>query len=109
MSLALSLVLSYDHSYGYLYTCSEADFRVGVALADHSCVVYTAGETFSKTATLKHNESSIIGTKFCSSRNIIYIASNNGNIVACDLRAKGKVIAEFKGLYNDFESCVKHI
>ncbi|XP_001605514.1 WD repeat-containing protein 89 [Nasonia vitripennis] len=78
-------------------TQSESDFRVAVALADHSCVVYTAGESFGKTATLKHNQSSIIGVKFShTSRNIIYIASNDGNVTACDLRAKGKVIAEFK-------------
>lgn len=78
---------------------SDSDFRIGVSLADHNCLIYSVGEGLSKIAHLKHNNSPIIGIKFSpSSKNIIYTASNDGTVTACDLRAKGKAIAEFKGL-----------
>lgn len=77
---------------------SDADFKIAAALDDHSCVLYTVGENFQKFVTLNHNQTPIVGIKFSNnSRNIIYTASNN-NITACDLRAKGKVVAEFKGI-----------
>ncbi|KAJ8679292.1 hypothetical protein QAD02_015079 [Eretmocerus hayati] len=75
----------------------DPEFRVAAYLSDHSCVIYSAGEDFNQIASLNHNLSPIVGVKFSStSRNIIYTASNDGNITACDLRAKGKIIAEFK-------------
>lgn len=48
--------------------------------------------------TLEHNQAPIVGMKFSpTSNNILYIAANDGLITTCDLRAKGKVVAEFKG------------
>ncbi|XP_014231232.1 WD repeat-containing protein 89 [Trichogramma pretiosum] len=82
---------------GLCGTQSERDFRIAVALADHSCVVYSVNDGLSQTAVLKHNKSPIIGIKFSpTSKNIIYTACENGTVTACDLRAKGKVVAEFK-------------
>lgn len=50
--------------------------------------------------TLEHNQTPIVGVKFSpTSRNILYTATNDGQISACDLRAKGKVVAKFIGNY----------
>lgn len=79
-------------------TYSEPEFKIAVALSDYSCVVYSVGEFLNQTITLDHNQAPIVGIKFSStSKNILYIANNNGIITACDLRAKGKVVSEFKG------------
>lgn len=78
-------------------TQSEPEFRIGTALSDHTCVIYCVGETISRTATLTHNQSLIVGIKFSpTSRNILYTATSNGQITVCDLRAKGKIVAEYK-------------
>ncbi|KYQ49020.1 WD repeat-containing protein 89 [Trachymyrmex zeteki] len=75
----------------------ESEFRIGAALSDHSCIIYSVGESLNRTIMLDHNRSPIVGIKFSpSSKNILYIATNDGLITACDLRAKGKVVAEFK-------------
>lgn len=78
---------------------SESEFRIGAALSDHSCVIYSVGESLNRVITLKRNQAPIVGVKFShTSRNILYTATNDGQITACDLRAKGKVVAEFKGI-----------
>lgn len=83
-------------------TQSEPEFRICTALSDHSCVIYTVGETLSRTITLTHNQATIVGIKFSpTSKNVIYMATNNGIITACDLRAKGKAVAEFKDASED--------
>lgn len=67
-------------------------------MSDHSCVIYSVGESLSRTITLDHNRAPIVGIKFSStSKNILYVANNDGLVTACDLRVKGKVVAEFKG------------
>lgn len=77
---------------------SEPEFKIGTALSDHSCVIYSVGESLSRTIILDHNKASIVGIKFSpTSKNILYIATNDGLITVCDLRAKEKVVAEFKG------------
>lgn len=71
---------------------------IGAALSDHSCVIYSVGESLSQTITLDNNQAPVVGIKFSPiSQNIFYIATNNGLITAYDLRTKGKVVAEFKG------------
>jgi len=89
----------YDETYG-LFVCgtqSESEFTIGAALSNHLCKIYSVGESFSQTMTLEHNQAPIVGMKFSrNSDNILYIAANNGLITTCDLRAKGKVVAEFK-------------
>lgn len=83
-------------------TQSEPEFRIGTALSDHSCVIYTVGETLSRTITLTHNKATIVGIKFSPiSKNVIYMATNNGVITAYDLRAKGKAVTEFKDASED--------
>ncbi|XP_035738839.1 WD repeat-containing protein 89-like [Vespa mandarinia] len=83
-------------------TQSEPEFRIGTASSNHLCVIYTAGETLSRTTTLTHNKATIVGIKFSpTSKNIIYTATNKGIITACDLRAKGKAVAEFKDSSED--------
>ncbi|KAG5319935.1 WDR89 protein, partial [Pseudoatta argentina] len=75
----------------------EPEFRIGVALSDHSCIIYSVGESLNQTITLDHNRSSIVGIKFSpTSKNVLYITTNDGLITVCDLRAKGKIVAEFK-------------
>ncbi|XP_053972876.1 WD repeat-containing protein 89 isoform X2 [Hylaeus volcanicus] len=82
--------------------CSDPEYRICTALCDHTCVIYSVGESLSRTITLSHNQAPIVGITFSpTSRNILYIANNNGLITACDLRAKGKVIAEFKDCTDD--------
>lgn len=77
---------------------SEPEFKIGAALSDHSCAIYSVGESLRRIITLDHNRSPVVGIKFSPiSKNIFYTATNNGNITACDLRTKGKVVAEFKG------------
>lgn len=72
-------------------------------MSDYSCVIYSVGESLSRMITLEHNRAPIVGVKFSpTSRNILYTATNDGQITACDLRAKGKVVAEFKGNYQLF-------
>lgn len=67
-------------------------------MSDYSCVVYNVGEKLTKIATLTDNKSPIVGTKFSTtSKNILYIATSTGGTTVCDLRAKGKVVGEFKG------------
>lgn len=96
--------VSLDHNY-ILAVCgtqSDPEFRIGTALSDHTCVIYSVGENLSRIITLNHNRAPIIGIRFSpTSKNILYIATNNGQIKACDLRAKGKVIAEFKDSTED--------
>ncbi|XP_011640483.1 WD repeat-containing protein 89 [Pogonomyrmex barbatus] len=78
-------------------TQRESDFRIGTALSDNTCVIYSVGESLSRMITLDRKQAPIVGIKFSPiSKNIIYIATNNGFITAHDLRAKGKVVAEFK-------------
>lgn len=80
---------------------SDPEFRIGTAFSDYTCVIYSVGESFNQTATLTHNQAPIVGIKFSpTSKNILYTATNNGEITACDLRAKGKVVAKFKGMYS---------
>lgn len=67
-------------------------------MSDHSCVIYSVGDSLSQIITLDHNRAPIVGIKFSpTSKNILYTATNDGLITACDLRAKRKVVAEFKG------------
>ncbi|XP_076303085.1 WD repeat-containing protein 89-like [Lasioglossum baleicum] len=91
--------VSVDHNY-ILAVCgtqSDPEFRIGAALSDHTCVIYSVGESLNRTITLTHNQAPIVGIRFSpTSRNILYTATNSGHITACDLRAKGKVIAKFK-------------
>lgn len=83
-------------------TQSDPEFRIGTALSDHTCIIYSVGESVSQTITLSHSKSPIVGIRFSpTSRNIFYVATNDGQIIACDLRAKGKVIAEFKDSTED--------
>ncbi|XP_028044981.1 WD repeat-containing protein 89 isoform X2 [Monomorium pharaonis] len=109
LTLSLEDTVSSEPSY-ILSVCgtqSEPEFRIAVALSDYSCMIYSVGEsTLSQTLTLDHNRASIVGIKFSpTSKNIIYIANNNGLITVCDLRAKGrKIVAEFK---DDTEGKVK--
>ncbi|XP_076641380.1 WD repeat-containing protein 89 [Halictus rubicundus] len=96
--------VSLDHNYvlGVCGTQSDPEFRIGTALSDHTCVIYSVGESLSRTITLTHNRAPIVGIRFSpTSKNILYTATNDGQIVACDLRAKGKVIAEFKDTTED--------
>ncbi|XP_011311008.1 WD repeat-containing protein 89 [Fopius arisanus] len=76
-------------------TQHEPEFRFCAGLSDYSCIVYNVNEGLSKIATLSHNTSPIVGIKFSpSSKNILYTATRDGHITACDLRAKGKVVAD---------------
>ncbi|XP_076636519.1 WD repeat-containing protein 89 [Colletes latitarsis] len=96
--------VSLDHNYilAICGTQSDPEFRIGTALSDHTCVIYSVGESLSQTITLTHNRAPIVGIKFSpTSRNIFYTATSNGQITACDLRAKGKIIAEFKDCMED--------
>ncbi|XP_020293329.1 WD repeat-containing protein 89 [Pseudomyrmex gracilis] len=78
-------------------TQSESEFRIGAALSDYSCVVYSVGQFLNRILTLNQSQAPVVGIKFSStSRNILYIATNDGHITACDMRAKGKVVAEFE-------------
>ena len=92
----INFILSHKLLFVYIY--SEPEFRIGAALSDHSCIIYSVGESLNRTIMLDHNQSPIVGIKFSPiSKNVLYIATNDGLITACDLRAKGKVVAEFKG------------
>ncbi|EZA57721.1 hypothetical protein DMN91_002428 [Ooceraea biroi] len=83
---------------------SEPEFKIGVALSDYSCVIYSVGQFLSRTITLSHNRAPIVGIKFSpTSRDILYIANAAGLVTACDLRADGKVVAEFKDDSDDGE------
>ncbi|XP_024885536.1 WD repeat-containing protein 89-like isoform X1 [Temnothorax curvispinosus] len=99
LTLSLEETVSHDQNY-ILSVCgtqSEPEFTIGAGLSDHSCVIYSVGESTSRTITLDHNQAPIVGVKFSpTSKNILYIATNDGLITARDLRAKGKVVAEFK-------------
>ncbi|XP_011860784.1 PREDICTED: WD repeat-containing protein 89 [Vollenhovia emeryi] len=99
LTLSLEKVVSRDQNY-ILFVCgtqSEPEFKIGAALSDHSCAIYSVGESLSKTVTLNHTQATIVGIKFSpTSKDIFYVAADNGLITACDLRAKGKVVAEFK-------------
>lgn len=99
LTLSLEETVSHDQNY-ILSVCgtqSEPEFKIGAALSDHSCVIYSVGEFLSRTITLDNNQAPIVGIKFSpTSQNILYIATNNGLITAYDLRAKEKVVAEFK-------------
>ncbi|KMQ91182.1 wd repeat-containing protein 89-like protein [Lasius niger] len=89
LTLAMEETVSHDQN--------EPEFRIGAALSDYSCVIYSVGESLSRMITLEHNRAPIVGVKFSpTSRNVLYTATNDGQITACDLRAKGKVVAEFK-------------
>ncbi|XP_029167504.1 WD repeat-containing protein 89 [Nylanderia fulva] len=99
--LTLSMEEKVSHNQNYILavcgTQSESEFKIGAALSDYSCVIYSVGESLSRTITLEHNQAPIVGVKFSpTSKNILYTATNDGQITACDLRAKGKVVAEFK-------------
>lgn len=101
VELMLSLEETVSHDQNYILsvcgTQSEPEFKIGTALSDHSCVIYSVGESLSRTIILDHNKASIVGIKFSpTSKNILYIATNDGLITVCDLRAKEKVVAEFK-------------
>lgn len=77
---------------------SEPEYRIAAALSDYTCAVYNVGENLTKIISLTHNSSPISGIKFSSnSKNILYTATKDGSITACDLRAKGKIVAELKG------------
>ncbi|XP_018401544.1 PREDICTED: WD repeat-containing protein 89 [Cyphomyrmex costatus] len=100
LTLSLEERVSLDQSEYILSVCgtqSEPEFRIGAALSDHSCIIYSIGESLNRIITLDHNQAPIVGIKFNpTSKNLIYVASNDGLITACDLRAKGKIVAEFK-------------
>lgn len=82
-----------------MFMYSDPEFRIGTALSNHTCVIYSVGENLNQTATFTHNQTPIVGIRFSpTSRNILYTATNSGEITACDLRAKGKVVARFKGM-----------
>lgn len=99
LMLSVEETVSLDQSY-ILSVCgtqSEPGFQIAVALSNYSCAVYSVDKSLSHTATLDHNRAPIVGTKFSpTSKNILYTATGDGNITACDLRAKGKVIANYK-------------
>ncbi|CAK9826642.1 WD repeat-containing protein 89 [Anthophora retusa] len=91
--------VSLDHNYilAICGTQSDPEFRIGTALSDYTCVIYSVGESLSQAINLTHNQAPIVGIRFSpTSRNILYTATSSGLIKVCDLRAKGKVIAEFK-------------
>ncbi|XP_057319889.1 WD repeat-containing protein 89 [Microplitis mediator] len=99
MILSMEDAVSTEDNYilGICGTQSEPEFRICAALSDYTCVVYNVGEQLSKMITLDHNTSPIVGAKFChGSKNILYTATKHGSISACDLRAKGKTVAELK-------------
>lgn len=76
---------------------NEPEFRICTGMSDYSCVVYNMGEKLTKITTLTDNKSPIVGTKFSTtSKNILYIATSTGGTTVCDLRAKGKIVGEFK-------------
>ncbi|XP_063993484.1 WD repeat-containing protein 89 isoform X2 [Diachasmimorpha longicaudata] len=78
-------------------TQHEPEFRLCAAMSDYSCIVYNVNEGLSKLMSLEHNTSPIVGIKFSpSSKNILFAATRDGEITACDLRAKGKVVAEMR-------------
>lgn len=63
-------------------------------------MIYSIDESVHQIDTLDFNQAPIVGIKFSpTSKNILYIAASDGLITVCDLRAKGKVVAEFKGNY----------
>lgn len=89
-----------------IFTNSEPEFRIGTALSDYTCTIYSVGEGLTETITLTHNQAPVVGIRFSpASRNILYTATSNGQITACDLRARGKVVAEFKGTWS---YCIYH-
>lgn len=94
------LTLSLEDQNYILSVCgtqSEPEFRIGAALSDHSCMIYSIDESVHQIDTLDFNQAPIVGIKFSpTSKNILYIAASDGLITVCDLRAKGKVVAEFK-------------
>ena len=96
--------VSINHNY-ILAVCgtqSDPEFRIGTALSDLTCVIYSVGERISRTITLTRIKSPIVDIRFSpTSKNIFYISTNSGLITACDLRAKGKVVAEFKDSTED--------
>ncbi|CAL7948420.1 unnamed protein product [Xylocopa violacea] len=104
LTLSIEEAVSLDHNY-VLAVCgtqSDPEFRIGAALSNHTCAIYSVGESLNRTATLTHNQSPIAGIRFSpTSRNILYTATNSGYITACDLRAKGKIVAEFKDSTED--------
>ncbi|XP_076225899.1 WD repeat-containing protein 89 [Nomia melanderi] len=104
LTLSIEETVSPDKNY-ILNVCgtrSDPEFRIGTALSDRTCVIYSVGETLNRISTLTHNRSRIVGIKFSpTSKNILYTATNDGLVTACDLRAKGKVIAEFKDVTED--------
>ena len=99
LTLSVEKAVALDHNYilGICGTQSEPEFRIGTALSDYTCVIYSVGESLTETITLTHNQAPVVGIRFSpTSRNILYTATSNGQITACDLRARGKVVAEFK-------------
>ncbi|XP_074099055.1 WD repeat-containing protein 89 [Cotesia typhae] len=99
MILSMEDTISTEDNYilGICGTQSEPEFRICAALSDYTCVVYNVGDQLSKILKLDHNTSPIVGVKFChGSKNILYTATKHGSITACDLRAKGKPVAELK-------------
>ncbi|OAD54509.1 WD repeat-containing protein 89 [Eufriesea mexicana] len=107
LTSSIEEAVSVDHNY-ILAVCGtqrqifDPEFRIGTALSDHTCVIYSVGESLNQIFTLTHNQAPIVGIRFSpTSRNILYTATNNGQITACDLRAKGKVIAKFTDITDD--------
>jgi len=71
---------------------------IGAGLSDYSCIIYSVGESLNRTFTLNHNQP-ITGIKFSpTSKNIFYVATEDGLIRAYDLRANGEIVAKFKGI-----------
>lgn len=103
LTMTIEEAVSLDHYVlGICGTQSDPEFRIATALSDHGCIVYSIGETLNRITSLTHNCAPVVGIKFSpTSRNILYTATNNGLITACDLRAKGKVVAEFKDTTED--------
>ncbi|KAK0161982.1 hypothetical protein PV327_008372 [Microctonus hyperodae] len=99
MILSMEDKISLEETYilGLCGTQTEPEFRFAAALSDYSSVIYNVGENLTKLITLTDNDSPIVGIKFSpSSKNILYTATKQGTITACDLRAKGRIIAELK-------------
>lgn len=96
--LAAEEAVSLEKNY-ILEICATSDpeFRIGAALSDYSCNVYSVGETLSKIASFKNNQASIVGLRFSPNhQNLLYCASSDGYIMLYDLRAKGRTVTQFK-------------
>lgn len=98
LTLSIEEAVSSDQAYilSVSGTQNEPEFKIGAALTDHSCVVYSVENGLNRITTLD-NIRAPMGIKFSpTSTNILYATTEHGVIRMYDIRTSGKVVAEFK-------------